>query len=99
MEIDAICQINQAVEKMINDVTTKVDTTLSVMVAVVQHNSQQSQKSGHQKDTCQKLFFKKKYEFTKSSKPIYDYFKRVGHIHTKCLKRQADEGNRNNQEN
>ena len=54
----------QAVEKRINDVTTKVDTALSMVVAVVQNNSHQYQKSGHQKDTPQKLYFKK-YEFTK----------------------------------
>ena len=43
--------------------------------------------------------FKKKYEFTKSGKPICVYCKRVGCIHAKYLKRQTDEGCTNNWEN
>ena len=41
MEIDAIGQIEQSLEKCINDLTTKVDTALTMMVAAVQHNGQQ----------------------------------------------------------
>ena len=46
-----------------------------------------------------KMWAHVKYEFTKSGKPTCDYCKWVGHIHAKCLKRQADDGNRNNQGN
>ena len=70
MEIDAIGQLEQSLEKCINDLTTKVDTILTMMVAAVQHNGQQ--------ETQNKTFsYKKKYEFTKSGKPICAYFNKT----------------------
>ena len=90
MEIEALGQTEQTLEQRINNLTTEVDTTLSMVVVAVQNN-QQSQKSEHLKDTPQKLYFKKKYEFTKVvSQSVITV--RVCCIYIKC-------SNRNNQEN
>ena len=61
MEVDVISQIEQTMEKCINDLTSKVDTALSMIVSAVQTQNT------HQEKT---VAYKKKYEFTKDGKPL-----------------------------
>ena len=47
MEVDAISQTEQTMEKRINDLTSKVDTALSMIVSAVQ-----TQNTPTRKDFC-----------------------------------------------
>ena len=82
MEIDAISQIEQTMEKRINVLTTKVDNALTMMVAAVQ--TQYPQQNQNKERTYP---HKTKYEFTDTGRPICAHCKKIGHIRAKCRAR------------
>ena len=90
MEVDAISKIEQTMEKHINDLISKVDTALSMIVSAVQTQNTPQEKT---------FAYKKKYEFTKDGKPICAYCKKIGHIRAKCKARPNKDYSRQNQEN
>ena len=89
MEIDAIVKVEQTMEKRINDLTSKVDSALAMIVAAVQNQ-------GPQHEEKKPFTHKKKYEFTNSGAPICAYCKKVGHIQAVCRTKKYKERHQEN---
>lgn len=107
MEVDAIGQIEKALEKRVDELASKVDNALSLLVAAVQQPAQvqqppQAQSTSNRRQNSgsnprrQRNNTNVNYEFTETGRPICYFCKRIGHIQSRCRSKNSQQ-NQNSQ--